>query len=97
MGARPAAARPRLPAIRSLPVGRRAARRDRRDCRWSVLDGDRELFKPVVDNLLGYDPYMLLADYRSYVDRQEEVGRVWRDCERWTRASILNVARMGWF
>jgi glycogen phosphorylase len=40
---------------------------------------------------------MLLADYRSYVDRQEEVGRVWRDCERWTRASILNVARIGWF
>ena len=49
-----------------------------------------ELFKPVVDNLLGYDPYMLLADCRSYVDCQEEVGRVWRDCERWTRASILN-------
>lgn len=30
--------------------------------------GDRELFKPIVDNLLWSDPYMLLADYRSYVD-----------------------------
>jgi starch phosphorylase len=40
---------------------------------------------------------MLLADCRSYVDCQEAVGRVWRDCERWTRVSILNVARMGWF
>jgi len=60
-------------------------------------NGDRELFKPIVANLLGSDPYMLLADYRSYVDHQEEVGRVWRDPERWTRSSILNVARMGRF
>ena len=60
-------------------------------------NGDRELFKPIVDNLLGSDPYMLLADYRSYVECQEEVARVWRDPERWTRASILNVARMGRF
>jgi glycogen phosphorylase len=60
-------------------------------------NGDRELFKPIVVNLLDSDPYMLLADYRSYVDRQEEVGRVWRDSERWIRSSILNVARMGRF
>lgn len=60
-------------------------------------NGDRDLFKPIVDNLLGSDPYMLLADYRSYVEGQEEVGRVWRDAERWTRWSILNVARMGRF
>jgi starch phosphorylase len=60
-------------------------------------NGDRELFKPIVENLLGSDPYMLLADYRAYVECQEEVGRVWRDPERWTRSSILNVARMGRF
>jgi starch phosphorylase len=60
-------------------------------------NGDRELFKPLVDDLLGPDPYMLLADYRSYVDCQERVGEAWRDPERWTRSSILNVARMGRF
>jgi glycogen phosphorylase len=59
--------------------------------------GDRELFRPIVDNLLGPDPFMLLADYRSYVDCQDEVGRAWLDRDRWTRASILNVARMGRF
>jgi glycogen phosphorylase len=59
--------------------------------------GDRELFKPIVENLLWSDPYMLLADYRSYVECQDEVGRAWCDGERWTRASILNVARMGRF
>ena len=50
-----------------------------------------------MDNLLGSDPYMLLADYRSYVECQEAVGGVWLDPERWTRSSILNVARIGRF
>ncbi|MFL6804059.1 MAG: glycogen/starch/alpha-glucan phosphorylase [Xanthobacteraceae bacterium] len=59
--------------------------------------GDRELFKPIVENLLGSDPYMVLADYRSYVDCQDEVARAWRDPERWTRAAIRNVAYMGPF
>jgi glycogen phosphorylase len=60
-------------------------------------NGDRELFEPIIENLLAADPYMLLADYRSYVDCQEKVSQVWSDPERWTRSSILNVARMGWF
>ena len=60
-------------------------------------NGDRDLFKPIVDNLLGSDPYMLLADYRPYVECQEDVGRVWCEPERWTRSAILNVARMGRF
>jgi starch phosphorylase len=59
--------------------------------------GDRELFKPIIDNLLESDPFMVLADYRSYIECQEEVGRMWRDSERWTRASILTVARIGSF
>ncbi len=60
-------------------------------------NGDRELFRPLVENLLGFDPYMLLADYRSYVDCQGEVDRAWSDPERWTRSSVLNVARIGQF
>ena len=43
------------------------------------------------------DEYLVLADYQSYVDRQDEVGAVFRDQERWTRMAILNVARMGKF
>jgi starch phosphorylase len=60
-------------------------------------NGDRELFKPIIENLLRSDPFMVLADYRSYIDSQEEVGCMWRDSERWTRASILTVARIGRF
>jgi starch phosphorylase len=59
--------------------------------------GNRDLFKPLVDSLLYHDDYLLLADYRSYVDRQDEVGNIFRDEQRWTRMSILNAARMGKF
>src|SRR5262245_4115148 len=63
----------------------------------SFSNGDRELFKPIVESLLGSDPFMVLADYRAYIDCQDEVGRAWRDAERWTRAAIRNVAHMGHF
>jgi starch phosphorylase len=59
--------------------------------------GDHNLFRPLVDDLLGRDPYMCLADYRSYVDAQADVDRVYRDTARWTKMSILNVARAGKF
>jgi len=59
--------------------------------------GDRELFKPLVDSLMHDDQYLLLADYQSYVNCQDEVGRAFRDPTRWTRMSILNTARMGKF
>ena len=60
-------------------------------------NGDRDLFKPLVDSLLWQDPYMLLADYRGYIECQEAVGMAWCDIEHWTRSSILNVARTGRF
>ncbi len=50
-----------------------------------------------MDSLLYHDEYLVLADYQSYVDCQDEVDRAFRDQERWTRMSILNVARMGKF
>jgi starch phosphorylase len=50
-----------------------------------------------VDSLLNHDEYMLLADYQSYIDCQEQVSRAYLDQETWTRKSILTVARMGKF
>ncbi|MFQ3620122.1 MAG: glycogen/starch/alpha-glucan phosphorylase [Spirochaetales bacterium] len=59
---------------------------------------DASRFKPIVDSLLHYgDTYRLLADFRSYLNAQEEVARLYQDPEAWTRKSILNVARMGKF
>jgi starch phosphorylase len=59
--------------------------------------GDHELFRPLLNSLLNDDPYLVLADYQSYIDCQQQVSEVFRNRERWTRMSILNVARMGKF
>ncbi len=59
--------------------------------------GDTELFRPLVDNLMYSDPYLLFADYRSYIDCQDRVSAAYRDTDQWTRMAILNSARMGKF
>lgn len=56
-----------------------------------------DLFKPIVDSILYSDEYMLAADYQSYLDAQDLAGRTFKDQEKWTRMSILNVARIGKF
>jgi glycogen phosphorylase len=60
-------------------------------------NGDRELFRPLVESLLTRDDYMLLADYQAYVDCQQRVSDAYRDQNHWTRMSILNTARVGRF
>ena len=59
--------------------------------------GDHALFQPLLESLLQEDPYLVLADYQSYVECQSRVAAVYQDTEQWTRMSILNVARMGKF
>ena len=63
----------------------------------ALAGGDTKLFQPLVDNLLGSDPFLVLADYRAYVECQAQVSALWRDQQAWTRKTILNVARMGKF
>ena len=60
-------------------------------------NGDRALFRPLVDSLIQHDDYFVLADFQSYVDCQKEVSQAWADPHRWTKMSILNTARMGFF
>jgi len=59
--------------------------------------GDRELFQPFLEGLCRYDPYLVLADFRSYIDCQAKVDRTWNDREAWSRMSILNTAHSGKF
>jgi starch phosphorylase len=59
--------------------------------------GDQELFRPLIDQLLDHDPYLLLKDFQPYVECQEAVSRCWLDPVDWDRKSILNVARIGRF
>jgi len=60
--------------------------------------GDRGAVEPVIDSLLNWDEYMVLADYRPYIDCHDQAaGPAWANRERWSRMSILNTARSGFF
>ncbi len=59
--------------------------------------GDRSMFKLLTDSLKYHDPFLVCADYQSYIDCQTEVSHAFRDVEHWTRMSILNVARIAKF
>jgi starch phosphorylase len=53
---------------------------------------------PVVDSLMsGGDPYLVLADFRSYVDAQEQASQAFLDRRRWAAMAVRNVARCAKF
>lgn len=58
---------------------------------------DPNLFRPILDTILGEDRYCVLADYASYVACQERVAAAYQDQDAWARMAILNVARSGKF
>jgi glycogen phosphorylase len=59
--------------------------------------GDGSLYRPLTDALLQRDEYLAFEDYEGYVACQDAVNAAFGDVERWTRMSILNVARSGSF
>ena len=59
--------------------------------------GERGLFAPLVGELLEVDRFLVLADFRAYVDCQKRVDKAWREPRTWIRSSILNSARAGRF
>ncbi|MBI4191985.1 MAG: glycogen/starch/alpha-glucan phosphorylase [Betaproteobacteria bacterium] len=63
----------------------------------SFAPHDPSLFAPLVRTLVERDPFLVLADFRAYVECQRAVSQAFRDEDSWTRASIRNVARVGGF
>lgn len=56
------------------------------------------IFDGLIAALKAYgDPWMTLADFRSYVDAQERAAQAYSDVEGWTTLSILNTARSSKF
>ncbi len=59
--------------------------------------GDPEIFKPLLDSIIKYDPYLVCADFESYLETQNQVDKAYLLNNEWVKKSILNVARMGKF
>ena len=53
-------------------------------------------FQPIVEALLGYDYFMVGADFDAYWSAQRAVDVLY-GTPGWWRAAVLNTARMGWF
>ena len=58
---------------------------------------DAEALRLIADDLRHHDPFLVCADFASYLACQEQVSRAWTDRDGWIRASILNSARSGRF
>jgi starch phosphorylase len=54
--------------------------------------GDRDRYRPIVDMLRGPDPYMVCADFDSYVECEARAAAAYRDAEAWSRRALFNVA-----
>ena len=59
--------------------------------------GDKEMFNPIIDNLLYNDPFCVFADFSDYLDAQDRVSNAWVDHKRWNQMSLINTARSGFF
>ena len=93
-------------AIRQGPYSPRAWYRDDAELKAAIdalasgafSGGDRDAVEAVLSSILDWDEYLILADYRSYIDCHDQaVGPAWADQDRWDRMSILNAARSGFF
>jgi starch phosphorylase len=52
---------------------------------------------PLRDNLLYHDPFLCLADFKSYCETQDKVSEAFKDKPRWGKMAVLNTARVGKF
>jgi glycogen phosphorylase len=59
---------------------------------------EQRIFDKIIAAIMSpHDPWMVAADFRSYIDAQRRVAEAYRDREAWTRMSIVNSANSGKF
>ena len=73
---------------------------------WEVINlvkgghfsgGDKNVFNPLMDNILNHDPFCVCADFDDYLDAHERVSAAWKDRDKWNHSSVVNIARSGFF
>ncbi len=55
------------------------------------------LFDPIIANVFNNDYFCVCADFESYCNMQDKVSLAYQDIDEWTRKSIRNVAKSGFF
>ena len=56
------------------------------------------IFDEIIESLTNsHDPWLTLADFRSYIDAQEEVSLAYSNKDAWIKMSIMNTACSGFF
>ena len=60
-------------------------------------NGDKELFKPLLNSLTGHDPFFVMADFEDYLNKQDSVSNCWNNKKAWNKMALLNTARSGYF
>lgn len=58
---------------------------------------EQGVFDGVVDALFHHDPFLACADFDAYLEMQDVISKQYKDKEQWTKKSIINVARAGYF
>jgi glycogen phosphorylase len=59
--------------------------------------GDTQRYRVIIDSLLNGDWFMVASDFAAYAKAQQDVARLWATPQDWTKKTILNTVRMGWF
>ncbi|WP_300768126.1 glycogen/starch/alpha-glucan phosphorylase [uncultured Bifidobacterium sp.] len=60
-------------------------------------DGDKDVYKDLVNDWLTHDYFMTMADFGAYMDIQSEIENTYREPAKWARMAVLNVANSGYF
>ena len=65
------------------------------DTLYAGISGNK--FPEIADSLKNTDPYMVLADFRAYLEAQEKIQQLYRQPDVWHRMSLMNIAGSGVF
>ena len=56
------------------------------------------VFDGIIESMKSpHDPWVTIADFRSFIDAQKRVEAAYQDQDRWTKMSIINCANSGKF
>ena len=69
--------------------------RDLIDTLYAGISGNK--FPEIADSLKNTDPYMVLADFRAYLEAKEKIQQLYRQPDVWHRMSLMNIAGSGVF